>query len=124
MLKPLLSHLVASIVVLCAAIALGQGPSVPKLPHVPTGKMSASGLDYKVPFPKEGLIPDKETAIKVAEVILFRLYGEKNITAQRPYSVTKDESIWWVCGASPPALGSSFKIAISQQTGAILYLAE
>jgi hypothetical protein len=86
--------------------------------------MTASGVDYKVPLPKEGLVPDKETAIKVAEVILFRLYGEKNITAQKPYSITKDENIWWVCGAPPPALGSSFKIAISQQTGAILYLEE
>ena len=86
--------------------------------------MTKWGLDYKVPGPKEGLVPDKETAIKLAEVILFRLYGEKNITAQKPYNVTKDENIWWVCGAPPPAFGSSFKIAISQQTGAILYLEE
>jgi hypothetical protein len=109
-----LSQLV-SVVVISAAIAVAQEPSVPKLPHVPTGKL---------PLPKEGLVPDKETAIKVAEVILFRLYGEKNITAQKPYSVTKDENIWWVRGAPPPALGSSFMIAISQQTGAILYLEE
>jgi hypothetical protein len=126
MLKPLLSQLVASAFLISAAIALGQGPLVPKLPHVPTGKITASGLDHKVPLPKDGLVPDKETAIKVAEVILFRLYGEKNITAQKPYSVTKDENIWWVCGAPPPSgsFGSSFKIAISQQTGAILYLEE
>ena len=108
------------------AVALGQTPSVPKLPQVPSGKMTKWGLDYKVPLPKEGLVPDKETAIKLAEVILFRLYGEKNISAQKPYSVTKDENIWWVCGAPPPSgsFGSSFKIAISQQTGAILYLEE
>jgi hypothetical protein len=123
MLKPLVSQFVASAVVISAAIALGQEPSVPKLPHVPTGKMTASGLDYKVPLPKEGLVPDKDTAIKVAEVILFRLYGERNITAQKPYVVTKDENIWWVCGTLKEGLlGSSFKIAISQQTAAVLYL--
>jgi|SRR6266850_2047982 len=122
--KLLVSQFVASVCIISAASVIAQEPSVPKLPHVPTGKMTASGLDYKVPLPKEGLVPDKETTIKVAEVILFRLYGEKNITAQKPYSVTKAENIWWVCGAPPPALGSSFKIAISQQTGGILYLEE
>ncbi len=40
--------------------------------------------DYKVPLPKEGLVPAKETAIKIAEVVLFRLYGEAEIIAQRP----------------------------------------
>jgi hypothetical protein len=103
-------------------IAFAQAPSPPKLPHVPSGKMTPLGLDVRVPLPKEGLVPDKETAIKVAEVILFRLYGEKNITAQKPYSVTEDQNIWWVCGAPPPALGSSFAIAISRQTSAVLYL--
>ena len=115
---------VLSVFLILASVALGQTPSVPKLPHVPSGKMTKWGLDYKVPGPKEGLVPDKETAIKLADVILFRLYGEKHITAQKPYRVTKDENIWWVCGAPPPALGSSFKIAISQQTGAVLYLEE
>ena len=117
-------RVLAVFLIFASGVALGQTPSVPKLPHVPSGKMTKWGLDYKVPGPKEGLIPDKETAIKLAEVILFRLYGEKNITAQKPYRVTKDENIWWVCGAPPPALGSSFKIAISQQTGAVLYLEE
>jgi hypothetical protein len=51
-----------------ASVALGQTPSVPKLPHVASGKMTKWGLDYKVPLPKEGLVPDKETAIKLAEV--------------------------------------------------------
>ena len=87
--------------------------------------MTPLGLDYKVPGPKEGLVPDKDTAIKIAEVILFRLYGEKNITSQKPYVVTQDENIWWVCGTLKEGmLGSSFKIAISQQTAAILYLEE
>jgi len=107
------------------AAALGQTPAVPKLPHVPSGKMTKWGLDYKVPGPKEGLVPDKETAIKLAEVILFRLYGQENITSQKPYVVTQDENIWWVCGTLKEGmLGSSFKIAISQQTAAILYLEE
>jgi hypothetical protein len=119
------SRAVIALLSVSIAAAVGQSPSVPKLPHVASGKMTPLGLDYKVPLPKEGLVPDKETAIKIAEVILFRLYGEKNITTQKPYVVTQDENIWWVCGTLKEGmLGSSFKIAISQQTAAILYLEE
>jgi hypothetical protein len=74
--------------------------------------------DYKVPLPKEGLAPDKETAIKIVEVVLFRLYGEEAIIAQRPYKV-----IWWISGTlKQNEFGSTFNIAISKQTGAILRL--
>ena len=73
--------------------------------------------------PKEGYVPDKDTAIKIAEVILFRLYGERDVTSQKPYVVTEDENIWWVCGTlKKDELGSSFTIAISRQTAAVLYL--
>jgi hypothetical protein len=65
------------VVALSVTLTLGQTPSVPKLPHVPTGEMTVHGLDYKVPLPKEGLVPDKETAIKIAEVILFRLMARR-----------------------------------------------
>jgi len=79
--------------------------------------------EYRVPLPKEGLVPDKETAIKIAEVVLFRLYGEENIIAQRPYKVKKDDDIWWISGTlKPNELGSAFNIAISKQTSAILHL--
>ena len=84
--------------------------------------MTSSGLDYKMPGPKEGYVPDKETAVKIAEVLLFRLYGEKNIIVQRPYTVTEDENIWWVTGTLHTELGSVFKIALSRQTAAVLYL--
>ncbi len=85
--------------------------------------MTDRGLDYKVPGPKEGYVPDKDTAIKIAEVILFRLYGERDVTSQKPYVVTEDENIWWVCGTlKKDELGSSFTIAISRQTAAVLYL--
>jgi hypothetical protein len=95
-------------------VMLGQSPPAIKLPH--------SSSAYKVPGPKEGYVPDKETAIKIAEVVLFRLYGEKNIVVQRPYVVVEDENIWWVCGTLHTDFGSEFRIAISKQTAAVLYL--
>lgn len=76
-----------------------------------------------MPLSKEGLVPDEETAIKVAEVVLFRLYGEEGITSQRPYKVRKEDDVWWISGTlKENELGSVFGIAISKQTCAILHL--
>ena len=79
--------------------------------------------DYRTPLPKEGLVPDKETAIKIAEVVLFRLYGEQDIIRQRPYTVKKEDYIWWISGTLPKdTYGTVFNIGISQHTAAILHL--
>jgi hypothetical protein len=81
------------------------------------------GSDYRVPLPKEGLVPDKETAIKIAEVILFRLYGKEDVIAQRPYKVEQEDDIWRISGTLKEGhFGSVFRIAISKRTGAILHL--
>jgi NTF2 fold immunity protein len=90
---------------------------------ISTPDQPQSADDYRVPLPKGGLVPDKETAIKIAEVVLFRLYGEEDIISQRPYKVEQRNDIWWINGTlKKNQLGSVFGIAISRQTGAILHL--
>jgi NTF2 fold immunity protein len=80
--------------------------------------------NIRIPLPKEGLVPDKETAIKIAEVVLFRLYGEKAIIDQRPYRVKEEDFVWWISGSmKKDTFGAIFTIAVSRQTGAILHLA-
>lgn len=80
-------------------------------------------LDYEPPLPKAGVVPDKETAIRVAEVILFRLFGKENIIAQRPYEVKEIDGVWWVLGtAKEHKLARTFSIAISKHTAAVLHL--
>lgn len=80
-------------------------------------------LDYRVPMPKEGLVPDKETAIQIAEILLFRLYGKEAIIAERPYEVKEVDHIWWITGTlKGNAMGSPHKIAISKQTAAVLHV--
>lgn len=77
----------------------------------------------RYPLPKEGLVPDKETAIKIAEAVLFRLYGEDAIKLQRPYVVKEDDYVWWITGTLPKDnFGIVFKIGISRHTAAVLYL--
>src|SRR5947208_2126418 len=82
--------------VVSVGIISGKEWSPLKLPHVSTGRMTERGLDYKMPGSAEGYVPDKETAAKIAEVILFRLSsdGERAIARQRPYEVVQDDDIW------------------------------
>src|SRR5438128_5990862 len=67
-----------------------------------------------------GLVPDKETAIKIAEAILFPIYGEREIRQERPYNVTLTNGFWRITGSMPTPppgevmFGGTFYIVISQ----------
>lgn len=50
--------------------------------------------------PKEGLIPNEETAIKIAETILIPIYGERVLKA-RPFTVELKNEVWYVKGSLP-----------------------
>lgn len=100
---------------------LAQTPISTNTPR--PGEVPKRIQDYRVPLPEGGLVPDKETAIKIAEVVLFRLYGKEGIIAQRPYKVKEEDYIWWISGTlKSNGFGSAFNIAISKQTAAVLHL--
>ncbi len=71
---------------------------------------------------KGGLVPDKQTAVRIAEAILFPIYGEKNIGAQRPYRIKLRNGKWIIDGAPPPPgmTGGSFHIVILQRDARVL----
>ena len=50
-------------------------------------------------------ILSEDQAITVAEPILFRIYGQANIVAQRPYKCEKIGQLWYITGS----LGGSDK---------------
>ncbi len=107
--------------IFCGLTALAQTPTSTRSLH--PGEIPKCVANYRVPLPKEGLVPDKETAIKIAEVILFRLYGEEDIVTQRPYKVKEEDYVWLISGTlKENELGSPFSIAISKQTAAVLHL--
>jgi hypothetical protein len=54
------------------------------------------------PSPKDGVVPDADTAIKIAVVVWSRIYGEREIAAEKPYRATLQNGIWSVQG-SPSA---------------------
>ncbi|MBI3259274.1 MAG: hypothetical protein HYZ54_07370 [Ignavibacteriae bacterium] len=51
--------------------------------------------------PKKGFVPDKETAIKIAEAIWFPIYGDR-INHQRPFkAILNKKGNWEVRGTLP-----------------------
>ena len=54
------------------------------------------------------LIDDKETALSIAEVILFKIYGKEEMKKQKPFEIYKDQSHWIIMGTLPnTAFGST-----------------
>ena len=55
------------------------------------------------------IIQNKETAIKIAEAILFNIYGEDNIKGERPYDVEFIDGHWILNGTlSEGWIGGTF----------------
>ena len=70
--------------------------------------------------PKAGFIPTDEVAIKVAEAVLFNIYGKEQIESQKPYLVTDLGNEWIISGSIPPnRIGGTFLIRISKKDGKI-----
>jgi len=74
--------------------------------------------------PKDGFVPNKETAIKVAEDVLIPVYGEKQILSERPFHAELKGGVWTVsgtlhCGA-PLCAGGTAEVKISKSSGEIL----
>ena len=69
-------------------------------------KKSLADKNYK-PF-YDTLIKDKVTAIGVAEPILFKIYGKKNIISERPYECYLVDGYWYICGTLPKSFEGGF----------------
>lgn len=80
--------------------------------------------------PKKGMVPDKETAARIAEAIWLPIYGEEMIYNERPYQANLiNDSVWVVWGSFEQPQdtncifhGGAAFIAISKKDGRILQL--
>jgi hypothetical protein len=69
------------------------------------------------------LIIDKTTAIAVAEIYLFKVYGKKQILKERPYEVYLIDGYWWMMGTLPKGWdGGGFELIMNAKNGQIIYL--
>ena len=67
------------------------------------------------------LIDDEKTAIKFAEVIMFKVYGQQKIEDERPYEVHYIDGYWIIRGTLPIGYdGGTFQIIFSAKDGQII----
>jgi len=70
--------------------------------------------------PSAGFVPNEETAIGIAEAVLFAIYGKENIERQKPYKVSFSEGLWTIKGSLPQShVGGTFFIQIDKMDGTI-----
>jgi hypothetical protein len=81
------------------------------------------------PPPKDGYVPDADTAIKIAVVVWSRIYGEREIAAEKPYHASLKDGIWTVQGSmpkevseKPTAVGGVAYAEIAKTDGRILLI--
>lgn len=80
---------------------------------------------YKVPnshLPKDGVVPDKKTAISVADTILSSIYGE-SIKETEPFNVEFDDKyqVWVINGVlKANKVGGVPNIIIQKRDGKII----
>lgn len=72
--------------------------------------------------PKDGYVPNEETAVRIAEAIWLPIYGEKDVESCKPFvAKLKNSNIWVVEGTAPPRQkGGVFYIEIRKSDCKIL----
>jgi hypothetical protein len=67
------------------------------------------------------LISDKETAISMAEIMLFKSYGKATISTERPYECYLVDGYWFLRGTLPKNFtGDVFEMIMSAKDGRII----
>jgi hypothetical protein len=72
--------------------------------------------------PKEGFVPTKEVAIKIAVAIWEPIYGAQLIGGEKPYRARLENGVWIVEGSLPKRFtrGGVAEARISKEDGRIL----
>jgi len=72
-------------------------------------------------LPSDTLIKDKETAISMAEFVLFKSYGKATITTERPYECYLIDGYWFLRGTLPKSYTADvFELIMSAKDGRII----
>src|ERR1700688_1936319 len=79
--------------------------------------------------PKEGFVPNIETAVKVGEAVLIPVYGERKILDEEPFKAVLQGDVWTVAAtvhcAGPAVVscvGGPAVVKISKTSGQILFM--
>jgi hypothetical protein len=77
--------------------------------------------------PKNGFVPDQQTAIRIAEAVWLPIYGSEIIEGEKPFRATLSKGIWKVRGTLKQDFSSGTRTSggvaiaeISKKDGRIL----
>jgi beta-lactamase class A len=70
--------------------------------------------------PKNGYVPDEQTAISIAAAAWIPMYGKKQIEKQKPYKAVLNDGVWLVTGTLKHGKGGTAQARIAQGDGRIL----
>jgi len=74
--------------------------------------------------PKDGFVPDKDTAIAIAYAVALPIYGKKEIDGEKPLRAELDDGVWTVLGTlhCQSCEGGTLVMQIDKTTGRIVFL--
>src|SRR5262252_4332899 len=52
-------------------------------------------------LPKDGVVPDAETAMRISEAVWIPQYGRETVEAQKPFHAERKLTMWIVTGSAP-----------------------
>jgi hypothetical protein len=97
-------------------LVLGKENATEELKIALSKKPQHNIIDYK-----KLIIKDSVTAIKIAQPILFDIYGKENIEKQKPFEIYLLENYWVISGTLPEDyLGGTFLIIIDARNSQII----
>lgn len=71
--------------------------------------------------PKNGYVPNEQTAISIAVAVWIPIYGKEQIESEQPFRATLKNGVWTVVGTLPEgAAGGTAVAEIAQVDGRIL----
>jgi hypothetical protein len=74
-------------------------------------------------IPPGGFVKNEMVASKIADAILVSIYGEDELSSERPFNISLKKGIWIITGTLKPGYkGGVAEIHISKASGKILYV--
>jgi NTF2 fold immunity protein len=71
-------------------------------------------------LPPEGMVPNSETATKIAEAVLTPIYGKDAVENEKPFRIELANGVWIVDGVTHAGPGGNLHIEISKKDGRIV----